>query len=115
MSEFDETEPDGPLTPEEEARARLLTAADLQRIDETLLSYTSHQWRKVAYVIARAMEVLHRECSWIPDRFYSLRIKHLVESGVIEAAGNLNRMRFSEIRTAGAESPRVETGDTGSS
>jgi hypothetical protein len=43
---------------------------------------------------------INREFS-LPDVFYGLRIKHLAKSGVIEAAGNLNRMRFSEIRLPG--------------
>jgi hypothetical protein len=98
MSDPDELKPDGPLTPEEEARARLLAAADLQRIDERLLSHTSHRWYKVARVIGRAMLDLERQFPGIPAEFYSLRIKHLVESGAIEAAGDLNRMRFSEVR-----------------
>jgi len=98
MTDFDDTEPAGPPTPEEEAQVRLLTATDLQRIDECLLSHTSHQWRKVARVIGQTMLVLGREFPAIPDVIYRLRIKHLAESGVIESAGNLNRMRYSEIR-----------------
>jgi hypothetical protein len=98
MTDFDDTEPDGPLTPEAEAKARLLTASDLQRIDECLLSHTSHKWQKVARVIGQTMLVLSRELPGIPDGFYSLRIKHLAESGAIEAAENLNHMRYSEIR-----------------
>ena len=98
MTDLDDAKPDRPLTPEEESRARLLTAADFRRIDECLLSHTSHQWYKVARVIGRTMMDLSRQFPDLPDVFYSLRIKHLAESGVIEAAGNLNRMRNSEIR-----------------
>jgi Protein of unknown function len=101
MSDSDDTDRDRPLTPEEEAKARRLTDADLQRIDVCLLSYTSHQWRKVAYVIGRTMLDLHREFPLMPDGFYSSRIKHLVDSGAIEAAGNLNSMRYSEVRLPG--------------
>ncbi len=91
MTDYDDTAPDRPLTPEDEAQARLLTAADLKRIDECLLSNTSHQWRKVARVIGQTMLVLGREFPGMPDVFYSSRIKHLAESGAIEAAGNLSR------------------------
>jgi hypothetical protein len=98
MTEFDDKQPDRPLTPEGEAQARLLTAADLRRIDECLLSKTSLQWSKVARVIGQTMLVLDREFPGLPDVFYGLRIKHPAESGVIESAGNLNRMRFSEFR-----------------
>ncbi|HEY2364185.1 MAG TPA: DUF3658 domain-containing protein [Candidatus Angelobacter sp.] len=97
MPEFDDKRPDGPLTPEAGAQARLLTAAQLQRIDECLLSHTSHQWRKVARVIGQTLLELESKFPNLPDGICSLRIKHLAESGVIEAAGNLNRVRFSEI------------------
>jgi hypothetical protein len=92
MTDFDDTEPDEPPTPEEEAQVRLLTAADLKRIDECLLSNTSRQF------IGQTMLVLGREHPTIPDAIYRLRIKHLAESGALEAAGNLDRMRHSEIR-----------------
>jgi hypothetical protein len=98
MTDFDDKKPDGPLTPKQEAQARLLTAAQLRRIDDCLLSHMSHQWRKVAYVIGQTMKEIYDEFPGIPDVFYGLRIKHLAESGAIEAAGNLGRMRFSEIR-----------------
>ena len=97
MSDLDDTDPDRRLTPEEEARANLLTDADLRRIDACLLSSTPPRWRKVAYVIGRTMQDLNPEFR-LPDVFYLSRIKHLVDSGAIEAAGNLNRMRHSEIR-----------------
>src|SRR5262249_46688962 len=107
MSEFDDTEPDGPLTAEEEGRARLLTPDDLQRIDACLLAHTSNQWRKVARVIATTMSTVGDQFPGIPDVFYSQRIKGLVESGVLEAAGNLNRMRYSEIRLPAPTSPAI--------
>jgi|GraSoi2013_100cm_1033763.scaffolds.fasta_scaffold82298_1 hypothetical protein len=98
MTHFDESEPDGPLTPEEEAQASLLTAADVQRIDECLLSHTSNRWYKVARVVAMSMKDLDPQFPTLPAGFYSRRVKHLVDSGAIEAAGDLNRMRVSEIR-----------------
>jgi hypothetical protein len=103
MTDFEDTEPDGPLMPEEEAQARLLTSADLKRIDECLLSNVSHRWSKVARVIGQTMLALSREFPHMPDGFYSTRIKHLAESGAIEAAGNLDRMRYSEIRIPGTK------------
>ena len=98
MSEPDDLELDRPLTAEEAERARSLTAAQLQRIDECLLSHTPERWRKVAYVIGRTMTDSYREFPGLPDVFYSTRIKHLAARGLIEAAGNLDRMRYSEIR-----------------
>ncbi len=34
----------------------------------------------------------------VPDIYYSERIRKLVEKGVLEAAGNLHYMRYSEVR-----------------
>jgi hypothetical protein len=61
----------------------------------------SYEFRKVAYVIGQTMKEIYGEFPGLPDVFYGLRIKHLAESGAIEAAGNLGRMRFSEIRLPG--------------
>jgi hypothetical protein len=97
MSDSDDLEFDGPMNPEHEAKARLLTPADLQRIDESLLSNASRQWHKVARIIGRTMMELGNQFD-LPDVFFSTRIKHLVASGALEAVGNLNRMRFSEVR-----------------
>ncbi|HKV95596.1 MAG TPA: DUF3658 domain-containing protein [Candidatus Angelobacter sp.] len=94
MTEVDDTQPDDPMTPDEEAAMRLLTPAQIQWVDDCLLSNVSGRWRKVARVFALTMPQLPD----IPLAFLSLRVKHLAASGVIEAAGNLNRMRFSEIR-----------------
>ena len=94
MTDFHDTDPDSPLTPEAEAQASLLTAADLRRIDECLLSHTSYRWQKVARVVGQTMLEIHREFPELPDVFYSLRIKHLVASGTLEADGDLSRMRY---------------------
>jgi hypothetical protein len=61
-----------PLTPDQEAQARLLTPAQLQRIDECLLSHVSQQFRKVAYVIGQTMKEINGEFPGIPDVFYGL-------------------------------------------
>lgn len=85
----------------EGTQAPLLTAADLQRIDECLLSHTSQEWQKVARIIGSTMAVLGRQFPNVPDVFYAQRIKHLAESGAIETVGDLNRIRYSEARIAG--------------
>ena len=52
------------------------------------------------------MRTLGEQFPELPDVFYSGRIfyskpfGHLAAAGLIEAAGNLNRMRFSEVRLA---------------
>ena len=85
----------------EGTQAASLTPADLQRIDECLLSHTSQKWQKVAKIIGSTMTVLGRQFPGVPDVFYAQRIKHLAEAGAIEAVGDLDRIRYSEVRIAG--------------
>ena len=98
MAELPDDKPDGALTFEQKARAARLTANQLERIDQCLLSQASRNWQKVARIIGQTMMVVGSEFPGLPDVFYSSRIKHLVKSGVLEAVGNLDRMRFSEVR-----------------
>ena len=98
---MDDNQPNDPLTPEEEAQIRLLTVDDIRYIDERLMSQIAHHWHKVARVVGRTMMDLEKEFPNIPDVFYLLRVKYLAESGLIESAGDLNRMRYSEVRLPG--------------
>ena len=81
-----------------------LSTADLERIDSCLMSYISDQYKKVAFVIGQAMMELGGEYP-LPDMFYATRIKHLAATGVIEAAGTLDRIRFSEVRLSQGRAP----------
>jgi uncharacterized protein DUF3658 len=76
----------------------------LHRIDECLLSHGSREWQKVARVIGSVMAVLGPQFPNAPHVFYAQRIKHLAEIGAIEAAGDLNRIRYSEVRIAAIKS-----------
>jgi len=75
-----------------------LKTADLERIDASLMSFIPDRYGKVAFVIGQAMLKLKDEYPALPDMFYASRIKHLAATGVIEAVGNLDRIRFSEVR-----------------
>jgi hypothetical protein len=55
-------------------------------------------WRKVALVVAVAMDAYSDQYHDIPDVFYGQRVRDLVSSGHLAAQGNLRRMRFSEVR-----------------
>lgn len=98
---FDEFKPDGPLTHEQIAIVEKLTSADLQKIDEGLLSNCCDKWRKVARVVGTTMmsDGPYRFEN-VPDVFYSQRVRLLVEKGLLESQGNLDFMRYSEIRLA---------------
>jgi uncharacterized protein DUF3658 len=86
-----------PLKPEEEARIALFTESELNAIDEALLSNALPQWRKVAMVVALTTRGFDFVPS-LPDVFYAGRIKQLVAGGRLESQGNLEFMRFSEVR-----------------
>ncbi len=91
-------EPDEPPSPEEETAIRSLTQADLRLIDACLLKNTPERWAKVARVVLDTMKEIGDRYPGIPDVFYPRRIKVLADAGTIEVAGNLSRMRFSEVR-----------------
>ena len=100
MSDRDLRE-DRPMDPYEQARAASLTEADLRTIDECILSNITPQFRKTAKVVALTLRALGDRFPELTDATYCDRIKHLAAAGLIEAAGNLNRMRFSEVRRSG--------------
>jgi hypothetical protein len=92
-------EPLPPLTKEQEARVALLTDAELQIIDQGLLSNASTHWRKVARLVGRTMMYgSQTRIDGIPDIFYAQRVRKLVESAKLEAAGNLDYIGYSEVR-----------------
>jgi hypothetical protein len=63
-----------------------------------LIQNVSRHWRKVAMLICKTMMRLENKFAEIPDIYYAERIKYLVESRQLESQGNLNYMRFSEVR-----------------
>jgi hypothetical protein len=97
MSDRDLRE-DRPMDTYEQSRADKLSEGELRTIDDRILSHITHEFRKMAKVVALTMGEVGDYFHGLPDVFYSGRIKHLAEAGLIEAAGNLNRMRFSEVR-----------------
>jgi Protein of unknown function len=86
------------LTAEQEARIAQLTDADLGDIDNCILSNATTQWRKVAMVVALTMNALSDLFSDLPDSFYAMRIKELFAQGRLESQGDVEFMRFSEVR-----------------
>jgi hypothetical protein len=93
-------EPVDQLTEEEEARVALLGPRELERIDESLMSHAIQSWRKVAMIVALAMDDTRSQIQHVPDVFYSRRVAFLVSEGKLEAFGDLRRMRYSEVRLA---------------
>jgi len=90
------------LTPNESARVGQLTDAELAEIDTALMAQATPCGRKVAMVVALAMRALGSRSEGLPDVYFAERIRLLVDDGRLLADGNLDHMRFSEVRIPGS-------------
>ena len=90
--------PDPELTKNDIALVNELTEFDLQAIDELMLSKVSGRWQKSAKIIAQTMIELPNRTPGIPDIFYAQRLRKLVEEGQLDASGDVNSMRYYEVR-----------------
>jgi hypothetical protein len=97
----EEPEPEPSLSAEELERVSQLTDDELRLIDEALLAEADVNWRKVARVVGFAIGK-PSHVQGIPDVYYAQRVRRLVEAGRLESQGNLEYMRFSEVRLPGA-------------
>ncbi len=95
--------PDPDLTLAQKTLVERLTEEQILEIDNLLLSHATRRWRKVAMLVGLAMMEDDKCPEGIPDVFYSQRIRKLVEEGRLESQGNLQYMRFSEVRLPGAK------------
>jgi hypothetical protein len=86
------------LTDEHRASIALLTDSDIVAIDSALLGKCDRHWRKVAYVVGSAMQDQTDRAAGVPDVFYAQRVRCLVQQKLLESAGNLAYMRYSEVR-----------------
>jgi len=93
-------EPDTLLDQEEQEAVSLLTVQDLKLIDEALLANSASSWRKVARVVGATMIERDRQLPEVPGGFYAQRVAVLVQAGRLQSQGNLDHMRFSEVRLA---------------
>jgi len=98
----DDEEDDGApdLRPADAALAHVaaLAAAELDTIDQALLAAATRRFRKVAFVVATVIRQLAGQLPPLPDVFYAQRVIRLVKLGQLEAQGDLQRMRYGEVR-----------------
>ena len=95
--------PDGPLSAEQEALAATLSAEFIAQIDAALLGHARARWRKVAMIVGLTMRDSSLRIPGLPDIYYAGRVKVLVAHGLLEADGNLEFMRYSEVRLLSEE------------
>lgn len=97
MTEHD-VKPDGPLTAEQAVHVSRLKQDDLWEIDRVLLAQAAPTWRTVARVVGMTIGELSERFPNIPDVYYAQRVRRLVAVGELESQGNLEYMRYSEVR-----------------
>lgn len=98
MSQAHYDPPDGQMTLEEAIVAASLSPEMIERIDAGLMSFAIKRNRKVARLVGSVMMDKALRVSGLPDLFYRDRVKVLVAKGLLVAEGNLEYMRYSEVR-----------------
>jgi hypothetical protein len=86
----------------ERVLAESLGPAGLGSIDEAIAKATQPSWLKLARVVSDAMKA----GGYSGDPEFDLHVRRvilLVETGALEAQGNLRRPRFSEVRLPAVE------------
>jgi hypothetical protein len=95
---LDDSAPDPPLSKAELALVNQLSQAQIDQVDRELRANCTHQWRKVAMVVGTTMSTLESRTVGIPAMFYAQRVARLVHEGRLQSQGDLQRMRYSEVR-----------------
>lgn len=86
------------MTPEEQRIADSLGSATIQRIDQSLLDHATSRRKKVAMLVANVMCDPIAAVPGLPDDYYCLRVRELVERGKLVAFGDPKNMRNSEVQ-----------------
>jgi hypothetical protein len=86
--------PDSPLLPEQLRRVEKLTAEELQKIDDAIMSHAKPQWRKVAMLVGAALVDNRDTIKNVSDTFYAQRLRRLVDARPIRIT---RQSKFHEI------------------
>ena len=87
-----------PISGEEKAAADLLSQQELEAIDVCILSHCTEHFYKVARIMGQTEDDLAERFPMLSYVFYTQRLKHLVDTGRLVAAGDVFKIRFSEVR-----------------
>ena len=90
--------PDLPLAADDQDRYDALSERELMELDSALLANCTTYSRKVARVVGTTMMSPAFRERQLSDTCYAMRIIELVRQGKLEGEGNLNYMRYSEVR-----------------
>ncbi len=87
-----------PLDVSDETAVHRMTDEEIAEVDETIIKCASYEWAKTAKVVTSAMTKSQAKFGDIPEQFYGARVRALVSTGRLMAAGDLNRMQSSDVR-----------------
>ena len=90
--------PDSELSEKQAKAVQKLTPTQVEHIDGVLLNNTDDNWRKIARVVGSSMLELQNQYQGIPDIYFAQRVRKMVLGGTLESQGNIDRMRYSEVR-----------------
>lgn len=80
-------------------RGEELVSAQISHFDESLLSHTTHEWQKMARIVAVSLvEFCDAGVYQTDDLVLGARLAYLAEEGKLEWRGDLSRMRHCELR-----------------
>jgi len=70
------------------------------KIEKQILDFATSKWQKVAMIVANVIIDNYEELiqNGVDDSYVSSRVKKLVQNGKLVSRGNLDEIRFSEIR-----------------
>ena len=74
--------------------------ASNEYLDALILSQAGHRQLKVAMLHVRIWEKCKAEGRIVSNEKFNERLRHLVDSGELEAFGNISNWRFSEVLRA---------------
>ena len=89
------------MTADEQDIADALSTAELEAIDLAILKEAGPRWSKVARIVGNLMFGWPEFPKTIPAQLYVQRIERLAGRGDLESAGDLRRIRYSEVRLSG--------------
>ena len=79
-------------------------------IDQVLLSFCEGRWLKVARIIGNTLQTFEKRGVRVSADEIDVRMEVLVDTGQLEAQGNIRKWRYSEVRLP----PVVEARDSSS-
>jgi hypothetical protein len=79
-------------------KVSLPTSVNVMDFDRVVLSYLSQQWRKTARIVGNVSEHYGSLGISLDPAIAAARLMAMVDSGLVEGAGDLRMWRFSEVR-----------------